>query len=72
MFKKLFVGALWFVSASLMYSLVAYVIGLPAGGGVIVGALAAAFVVMDPAGVLWSRETAAPVADSPQGSQQTV
>jgi hypothetical protein len=55
-----------------MYSLVAYVIGLPAGGGVIIGALAAAFVVMDPAGVLWSRGTAAPVADSPQGTQQTV
>jgi hypothetical protein len=51
---------------------VAYVIGLPAGGGVIIGALAAAFVVMDPAGVLWSRGTTAPVADSPQGTQQTV
>jgi hypothetical protein len=62
MVKKLFVASLWFVSASMMYSLVAYVLGLPSSGGTVVGVLVAAFVVMDPAGVLWTREarTSAP------------
>jgi hypothetical protein len=56
MVKKLFVASLWFVSASMMYSLVAYVLGLPSSGGTVVGVLVAAFVFMDPAGVLWSRQ----------------
>ena len=52
---------LWFVSVWFAYGLVAYFLGLPADGGAVIGALAAAFVAMDPTGAFWgtgSRETA--------------
>jgi hypothetical protein len=64
MVKKLFVASLWFVSASMAYSLVAYVLGLPSSGGVVVGVLVAAFVLLDPAGVLWNRQTRASASET--------
>jgi hypothetical protein len=39
------------------YAIAAYFLGLPAGGGAIVGALAAALVVMDPTGAFWGPKT---------------
>lgn len=53
MAKRITAVALWFVSTWMAYSLVAYVIGLPDGGGIVVGLLAATFVGMDPTKQLW-------------------
>jgi hypothetical protein len=72
MFKKLFVAALWFVSVSMVYSLVAYVVGgLPSGGGPVLGVLVAAFIVMDPSGILFDRQASDPAADTRTGAPQT-
>ena len=72
MFKKLFVAALWFVSVSMVYSLVAYVVGgLPSGGGLVLGVLVAAFIIMDPSGILFDRKAPAPAADTRTGAPQT-
>ena len=52
---------LWFISVWFAYGLVAYFLGLPADGGAVIGALAAAFVALDPTGAIWGarrRETA--------------
>ncbi len=52
---------LWFVSVWFAYGLIAYFLGLPADGGAVIGALAAAFVALDPTGAFWgtrTRETA--------------
>ena len=52
---------LWFVSVWFAYGLVAYFVGVPADGGAVIGALAAAFVAIDPTGAFWggrSRATA--------------
>jgi hypothetical protein len=49
------VAALWFVSSWMTYGLIAYFLGLPDGGGAIVGLLLGAFVFMDPTGLLWVR-----------------
>jgi len=53
MLKRISAIPLWFVSIWLMYGLVAYFTGLPENAGAILGALAAAFVFMDPTGVFW-------------------
>jgi hypothetical protein len=53
MVKRIAAVPLWFVSVWLVYGLVAYFAGLPENAGAILGALAAAFVVMDPTGVFW-------------------
>jgi hypothetical protein len=72
MFKKLFVAALWFVSVSMMYSLVSYVLGgLPPAGGYLLGVLVGAFIVMDPSGILFDRKASAPAADTRTGAPQT-
>ena len=52
---------LWFISVWFAYGLVAYFLGVPADGGAVIGALAAAFVALDPTGAFWGarkRETA--------------
>ena len=48
---------LWFVSVWFAYGLVAYFLGLPADGGAVIGALAAAFVAIDPTGAFWGTRT---------------
>jgi hypothetical protein len=53
MVKRIASVPLWFVSIWLTYGLVAYFTGLPANAGAILGALAAAFVFLDPTGVFW-------------------
>jgi hypothetical protein len=53
MVKRIAAVPLWFVSIWLTYGLVAYFTGLPENAGAILGALAAAFVFMDPTGVFW-------------------
>ena len=58
MHKRLVAVPLWFVSVWMMYGLVAYLAGVPSNGGAILGALSAAFVFMDPTGVLWGRRPA--------------
>ena len=57
MVKRLVAAPLWFLTMWWAYAIAAYFLGLPAGGGVIVGALAAAFVFMDPTGVFWGPKT---------------
>jgi hypothetical protein len=52
---------LWLISVWFAYGLVAYFLGVPADGGAVIGALAAAFVALDPTGAFWgtrTRETA--------------
>ena len=61
MFKRSVAAAAWFVSTWWAYSLIAYSLGVPADGGAVIGALAAAFVALDPTGAIWGarrRETA--------------
>ena len=71
MFKKLLVAALWFVSVSMMYSLCSYVAGgLPSGGGLVLGLLVGAFIIMDPSGILFDRKPPT-AADSRTGAPQT-
>jgi hypothetical protein len=53
MLKRAVAAALWFVPTWWAYALVVHFLGLPAEGGVVLGALVAAFVAMDPTGVLW-------------------
>lgn len=53
MVKRIAAVPLWFVSIWVTYGLVAYFTGLPENAGAILGALAAAFVFMDPTGVFW-------------------
>lgn len=53
MFKRAIAALLWFVPTWWAYAIVAHFLGLPAEGGVVLGALVAAFVVIDPTGVLW-------------------
>jgi hypothetical protein len=53
MVKRIVAAPLWIVSIWLIYGLVAYFTGLPAGIGGVLGGLAAAFVLVDPTGVFW-------------------
>ncbi len=53
MAKRITAVALWFVSTWMAYGLVAYVVGLPDGGGVVIGLLTATFVGLDPTNQLW-------------------
>ena len=57
MVKRIVAAPLWFLAVWTIWSLVAYVAGLPFGGGAILGALVAAFIVLDPAGAIWNRQT---------------
>ena len=60
MVKRIVAAPLWFLAVWTTYSLVAYALGLPFGGGAILGALAAAFIVLDPTGALWGVRTKQP------------
>ena len=60
MVKRIVAAPLWFMAVWTIYSLVAYVLGLPFGGGAILGALVAAFIVLDPTGALWKPRTTQP------------
>jgi hypothetical protein len=62
MLKRISAIPLWFVSIWFIYGLVAYFTGLPENAGAILGALAAAFVFMDPTGVFWGATEPAPLA----------
>jgi hypothetical protein len=53
MLKRAVAAAFWFVPTWWAYAIIAQFLGLPAEGGVVLGALVAAFVAMDPTGVLW-------------------
>jgi hypothetical protein len=55
MVKRIISVPLWFVSVWLMYGLVAYFLGVPDGGGAILGALTAALIALDPTGAFWGR-----------------
>jgi hypothetical protein len=55
MIKRVIAVPLWFVSVWLMYGLVAYFLGVPDGGGAILGALTAALIALDPTGAFWGR-----------------
>jgi len=62
MVKRIAAVPLWFVSIWVAYGLVAYFTGLPENAGAILGALAAAFVFMDPTGVFWGATEPTPLA----------
>ncbi len=53
MFKRAVAATAWFVSTWWVYALFAYFLGLPAGGGAVIGALFAGFVAMDPTAAFW-------------------
>lgn len=55
MLKRVIAVPLWFVSVWLMYGLVAYSLGVPDGGGAILGALTAALIGLDPTREFWGR-----------------
>ena len=72
MLKRTFAGILWFFAAWSVWTIVAYPIGLPGVLGVVIGAAAAGFVVVDPQRRIWRRhavEAASPIAPttSPAG-----
>ena len=69
MVKRILAAPLWFLAVWTIWSLVAYVVGLPFGGGAILGALVAAFIVLDPAGAIWNHRTPQPerLEPAPQG-----
>lgn len=72
MLRRIGIAALWFVSSWMTYGLIAYFLGLPDGGGAIVGSLLGAFVFMDPTGLLWARSNLASTEPMPaQPTQQT-
>lgn len=60
MLKRTSVTILWFVSVWMTYGLVAYFLGMPDYPGGVLGALVAAFVFMDPAGVMWGSAARSP------------
>ena len=60
MVKRIVAAPLWFLAVWTVYSLVAYVLGVPFGGGAILGALVAAFIVIDPTGAIWTRRSLQP------------
>lgn len=53
MVKRIVAAPLWFVSVWLIYGVVAYFLGLSDRGGVILGALIAALICLDPTGTFW-------------------
>lgn len=53
MAKRSLAVVLWFVSVWMTYGLVDYAIGLPDAGGVVIAALAAFLVGVDPAKRIW-------------------
>ena len=53
MAKRIAAVVLWFVSVWMMYGLVDYAIGLPDAGGVVIAALAAFLVGVDPTKRIW-------------------
>jgi hypothetical protein len=53
MAKRLTAVVLWFVSVWMTYGLVDYAFGLPDAGGVVLAALAAFIVGVDPAKRIW-------------------
>ena len=58
MLLKRSIGAvLWSVSTWWAYALIAHFLGLPTNGGVVLGALVAAFVLMDPTGAFRGSRT---------------
>jgi hypothetical protein len=65
MVKRVVASALWFFSVGWAYALVAYFTGLPADGGLVVGALVAAFVFLDPTGFFWGSKSRASSATRP-------
>ena len=72
MVRRIAVAALWFVSAWMNYAVLAYFLGLPDGGGLIVGVLVSTFVLMDPTGQLWANsERPATQTASPQVTSQS-
>lgn len=57
MVKRIVAAPLWFLAVWTIWSLVAYALALPFGAGAILGALAAAFILLDPTGALWRPRT---------------
>jgi hypothetical protein len=53
MLKRAVAATAWFVSTWWVYALFASFLALPAGAGLVIGALLAAFVLLDPIGVFW-------------------
>ena len=58
MVGRIAVASLWFVAAWVGFGIIAYFTGLPDSFGAVIGAIAAAFVFVDPSGALWRREAA--------------
>jgi hypothetical protein len=65
MIKRSVAAVLWFLTAWWAYSIVAFFLGQPTDGGMVLGALAAAFVWMDPSGDIWGPKTHATSSDAP-------
>jgi hypothetical protein len=53
MFKRAVAATAWFVSTWWVYALLASFLALPAGGGLVIGVLLAALVLLDPTRVFW-------------------
>ena len=60
MLKRIVAAPLWFLAVWTIYSLVAYVLGLPFARGAILGALVAAFIVLDLTAALWGTRAKQP------------
>lgn len=56
MVKRALAVWLWFVAVACTYGLVAYASGLPNAIGPFLGVAVAAFVGLDPAHVIWTRQ----------------
>jgi hypothetical protein len=58
MSRRTLAAGLWFVSLWMMYGLVASLAGLPDTGGIIIGALVASTVWLDPTHQIWGSRAA--------------
>ena len=58
--KRVAAGLLWFFAGWYLGAMIAFHVGISDALGPILGALFAAFVVMDPIGRIWSRSRSAP------------
>jgi hypothetical protein len=59
MLKRVVGVPLWFYATWWGYAIVTFHLGLPTEGGIVVGALVAAFVFLDPTGAFWGSKSRA-------------
>jgi hypothetical protein len=59
MLKRVVAVPLWIYATWWGYAIVTFHLGLPAEGGIVVGALVAAFVFLDPTGAFWGPKSRA-------------